>query len=555
MYAYFDKIPVVDVFAGPGGLGEGFAGHRSGRFEVGLSAEMESSAHSTLRLRAYMRALGGIEAQRRFYVPLLERIGRRFTRDMVPPNTAAQDAWRHAEQEALQLTLGVDQDDQILHARVAAISKRYPNWVLVGGPPCQAYSLIGRARNKGITDYAFESDARIFLYRHYRGLIEKFAPAVFIMENVKGLLSARLEDGSMFQRIRDDLHAITTDGGRYRLFSLVTGAADTAMEPSEFLVKAEDHGVPQARHRVLLLGVREDVLRLGAQPGTLQTLEPVSLQDALWGIPPLRSTLTSRGVLNRDAGEWRRVIDEQLALVERACRHDSNLGDIAEAISALRRPTGAPELPFTSNTLDRSRPDPLPGPLSEWLRIDGLDRLMNHQARGHKDSDLGRYAFTATFRNARGKSPKSGEFPQLLAPDHRNWESGKFSDRFYAQPAGSPSSTITSHIAKDGHHFIHWDPMQCRAMTVREAARAQTFPDDYVFVGSRTEQFTQVGNAVPSFLSTQIAEIVLNLLSAVPALSGPQLDVELEREKTRKSFRREGVESAVASPKVIRGRS
>lgn len=159
--------------------------------------------------------------------------------------------------------------------------------------------------------------------------------------------------------------------------------------------------------------------------------------------------------------------------------------------------------------------------LMQWIERPELRALAQHETRGHMVSDLGRYLFAAVYGQEYGSSPKAEDFPVSLVPNHKNWHTGMFSDRFRVQIAGEPSTTVTSHISKDGHYFIHPDPMQCRSLTVREAARLQTFPDDYLFMGNRTEQYVQVGNAVPPFLARQIAALIHQTIDAGGARSGP----------------------------------
>jgi DNA (cytosine-5)-methyltransferase 1 len=141
-----------------------------------------------------------------------------------------------------------------------------------------------------------------------------------------------------------------------------------------------------------------------------------------------------------------------------------------------------------------------------------LKELADHEARGHMAGDLARYLFCSAFAVANLRPARAADFPEELAPDHVSWRTGKFADRFRVQTWDSPSTTITSHISKDGHYYIHPDPVQCRSLTVREAARLQTFPDNYLFLGNRTQQYAQVGNAVPPFLAKQIAEALKKLL-------------------------------------------
>jgi DNA (cytosine-5)-methyltransferase 1 len=152
---------------------------------------------------------------------------------------------------------------------------------------------------------------------------------------------------------------------------------------------------------------------------------------------------------------------------------------------------------------------------ADWYVDAKLKGVCNHETRGHIRADLHRYFFAAVFAKKNGRSPLLEDFPKSLLPKHKNaiaaLKETKFNDRFRVQIAGRPSTTVVSHISKDGHYYIHYDSSQCRSLTVREAARLQTFPDNYFFEGERTEQYKQVGNAVPPLLAKQIAEIVADL--------------------------------------------
>jgi DNA (cytosine-5)-methyltransferase 1 len=155
----------------------------------------------------------------------------------------------------------------------------------------------------------------------------------------------------------------------------------------------------------------------------------------------------------------------------------------------------------------------------DWFTDKNIGGVCNHEARTHMESDLGRYFFVSCYGCVNEKSPNLEDFPKALLPAHGNITKGveekKFADRFRVQLANKPAKTITSHISKDGHYYIHYDPAQCRSLTVREAARIQTFPDNYYFCGPRTAQFSQVGNAVPPLLANKIALVVSNVFEGL----------------------------------------
>lgn len=503
---------IVDLFAGPGGLGEGFAslmqdGHAP--FHIGISVEKEASAYATLKLRAFLR-----EYRLRHDRLPIEFVDFHAGRRAQPDWSAVDaEAWRYSMNEARAMELGTDEAAQILDSAIVKLNEEYDDTILIGGPPCQAYSLVGRARSRGKTDYVPENDARHYLFREYIRVLDRLRPAVFVMENVKGMLSSTVESRLVFEMLMEDLSSLGTGHKHHyelRAIRVENGVAslEEAVRPSDFIVRAEQFGVPQRRHRVIIVGIRSD---LAAQVRTAQVVVPTmtrTVKDMIATLPPLRSGI-SRG--HDGTTTWQRAVGDtatQLAGI---------FGDAGDDL--LREAFASVFKKFAADPPYHRGASSLPAgyglsndDLLGWLERPEMVAIAQHQTRGHMVSDLGRYLFSSVFGVVRGYSPKAADFPSELAPDHRNWDSGVFNDRFRVQLANEAATTITSHISKDGHYFIHPDPLQCRSLTVREAARLQTFPDDYFFLGNRTQQYVQVGNAVPPFLARQIAKLVLKLL-------------------------------------------
>lgn len=505
---------VVDLFAGPGGLGEGFAAYDGGdKFDIALSAEMEESAHKTLTLRSFYRHSRGDEAAMRAYYNYCQN------EEAPHPSVVMPTAWRRAEMEAHRLTLGEPASNAKLDELLADAGLRSDETVLIGGPPCQAYSLVGRARNRGKQDYVAEEDHRHFLYREYLRIVRRTQPAIFVMENVKGILSSRVGGRKVFHDILTDLsdpgRALGKLGGaRYVIHSLVApvsfrhGDDPAAIDTNAFIIESERYGIPQARHRVILLGVRADIPYDGAK--YLKPAATVSVNEAIGMLPKLRSRL-SRG--DSDSA-WRDVLRSHASRMISESKQ-RGLDALAFTMLVANAEIGRH---LEVGALRYSHPSQEKRGLTayhRWVQDRRLTVWLNHESRAHMPSDLARYFYTSAYGLTHHRTPKGHlEFALSgLAPEHANWESGKFVDRFRVQLRDLPSTTVTSHIAKDGHYFIHPDPAQCRSFTVREAARLQTFPDNYFFQGNRTQQFHQVGNAVPSLLANKIAHVVFSILT------------------------------------------
>lgn len=503
------SVKVIDIFAGPGGLGEGFFSYEDDKgnfpFEGLISVEKDLHAHATLTLRAFYRLLikNNLEIPDEYYQYADGKVDQPYT-------AASKELWEQACKETLQLEMGLNQKADIeLFRNINEKNDDTSTKVLIGGPPCQAYSLVGRARNKGNKEYVPEEDHRHFLYKEYLSIMEIFSPDIFIMENVKGMLSSKVNGGAVFDQIIKDLERCSAG---YSLYSLKTGKKFVRGEtnPKDFILCSEDYGIPQNRHRVFILGITKANGKVLDSIAPLEQSPKVSVGDAIGDLPKLRSPLSSRGKrYKKDSlSAWKEnLLTGVNELIDSGALDNKLVIKLKENLSLLKQSC------FGTSSVDQYNPSKMPTVFDKFVKDIPLSNIRSHESRPHMDSDLLRYFFCASFRDVYGRNARADDFPDYLAPDHKNWKSGKFVDRFKVQNFNSQSSTVTSHISKDGHYFIHSSAEQCRSLTVREAARLQSFPDSYQFMGKRTNQFHQVGNAVPPLLARQIANIVMKLLS------------------------------------------
>ncbi len=511
-------LPVVDLFAGPGGLGEGFSSFLTESdkpaFKVCLSIEKDEHAWQTLLLRSFLREFDSDSVPVEYYHHLRGDCSREELFEAYPRQREAALA------VAQKVELGsAEWPTAKVSPLIRKALEKKRSFVLIGGPPCQAYSTVGRSRNRGVVDYKLENDKRSKLYVEYLQVLAEHKPAIFVMENVKGILSAQLYRQRLFGKLLEDLSsptaAVRREGRvlkrrsgkvRYRLYSMVEPEQSLPDHKKNFVIQAERYGIPQARHRVIILGIREDISC--SNPPQLTPQEAVSVRDAIGDLPPLRSGLSRTEDTPKVWLQTCRALQDAEWFSNGSLSDDCRKKMQAE-LKKLRLPRsgrGAEFVPWAAVLRWQS----------EWFHDARLGGVCNHASRAHMDTDLHRYFFAACFARAEKVSPQLRHFPEKLLPNHRNVEQAmghdNFSDRFRVQVSGKPATTITSHLKKDGHYNIHPDPTQCRSLTVREAARIQTFPDNYYFCGPRTRQYEQVGNAVPPLLAKQIAEIVCRVL-------------------------------------------
>lgn len=381
-----NPYPVVDLFAGPGGLGEGFASLTDGRgkrrFDSVVAIERDEFSHQTLFLRHFMRGFPDGEAPDDYY----DFLKGELTADQLFKKHPA--AFAHAKKSALRISLGDDSHAAVkrtIRDRLAGEER----WALVGGPPCQAYSLVGRSRMMNCPE--FEQDERHTLYLEYLKIIIDHRPPIFVMENVKGLLSATIEGKSAITRIVRDLSnpksAISqgSNGLSYKLYSLSEQEMpDEEVDPKLFVVRAEDYGIPQARHRMFIVGIRSD---LNIKPGRLKSLRPPTVRQTIGSLPAVRSSL-SKGTDSPET--WRKEI-ARIASMD--IRSQLNGATYARAVaqgvslSALAK-LNAPEHTYSTRYRGASGSS---HQVLKSLHDPRLKVLTSHEARGHMASDLRRY--------------------------------------------------------------------------------------------------------------------------------------------------------------------
>jgi len=294
------KIPVIDIFAGPGGLGEGFSSFSKNGFcpfDIKLSIEKDPLACRTLRLRSFFRKVP-FDHMRKPFLKFLQSNRNEKDEEVLFGQFEAEKKEVHQEVKCKELG-SYNFPPEVIDGIIRSKINDSKNWVLIGGPPCQAYSTVGRARMSRVRKThlsSFESDERHYLYQHYLRIIASHEPPVFVMENVKGLLSSSIKGKLIIQQILKDLKSPGDNGLKYRLFPFIESNSqgdslfeghDGEFDASDFIIKAENFGIPQMRHRLIILGVRSDISERPTALKANDTFKTVG--EVLSDLPPIRS--------------------------------------------------------------------------------------------------------------------------------------------------------------------------------------------------------------------------------------------------------------------------
>lgn len=400
------KYTFIDLFAGCGGLSEGF--YRQG-FKALAHAEIDHWACETLRTR--MKFYGYKD----------------YNREVIEHDITADDI--------------LERIDNAVNGRTID--------VIIGGPPCQAYSTAGRVRD----GKKMASDPRNYLFESYVKILEYYSPKFFVFENVTGLLSAQVKNAPIFPKVLKAL------GNKYKVIG----------NPEVLVLNTADYGVPQLRKRVIIIGVRKDIDKSAEE-----------LYESI-----IKTHWNPETLSNEKKGK-KRFVDVRQAI-----------GDLPSVESGQDASTEEYDYPCNNEFLKK-------------IGKSGIHPLMDHIARKHNDLD--RERFQVMIHNHWSFGQLRREMPQY---EHEH--ARVFDNSYVVQWWDLPSKTILAHIHKDGFQFIHPDEEQRRTFTVREAARIQSFPDDFEFKGSRGEKYKQIGNAVPPLFAEALAKSIKKNLIDITA--------------------------------------
>jgi len=390
-------INFIDLFAGAGGLSEGFI--REGFLPV-AHVEMNKDACDTLRTRTafhWLKEQGRVEE----YYDYLENLISRDELWAKIPN--------HLIKSVINTEISEETLPNIFNQIDAELGKKKVD-VVIGGPPCQAYSVAGRVRKD------MSNDPRNHLYKHYVKFLQKYQPKMFVFENVPGILTAK--NGHYLELIFDAVR-------------------EAGYELDKKVLNAKDFGVLQDRKRVIIIGWKND-LDIEYPEFDKTELEFEIAKHLFADLPSIKS----------GQGNW-----------------------------------GVSKYTKTTNAY-----------LEKYNIRNGIDFTTQHISRFNNENDLEIYRIAVEKWVNEGKRLNYGELPPHLIK-HNNTKT--FTNRFQVVNHKGISHTVVAHICADGHYYIHPDIEQNRSITVREAARIQSFPDDYFFESSRTAAFKQIGNAVP----------------------------------------------------------
>lgn len=390
------KYTFIDLFAGCGGLSEGF--YRE-CFKALAHVEINHFACETLRTR--MKHYG----------------------------------YKDIEKEVIEHDITAD---DIIEKIDNAVNGRDVD-MIIGGPPCQAYSTAGRVRDK----VGMATDARNYLFESYVKILEHYRPKLFVFENVTGILSAKANGKAIFPQI------IKALGKEYKVIG----------DPETILFNTANYGVPQIRKRIIIMGVRKDIDGIEAKELYQNVIK----------------THYDPDMPEKERGKLKKYVDVRQAL-----------GDLPPVLPGEDASTDSFNYPCDNEFLSR-------------IGTKGISPLMDHICRKNNDTDRERFRVMIENHWSFGEMRRA-------RPDLEHEHARVFDNSYVVQWWELPSKTILAHIHKDGFQFIHPDYNQARTFTVREAARIQSFPDDFVFEGSRGEKYKQIGNAVPCLFAEALAK-------------------------------------------------